>query len=348
MKHLIVITQKVDSNEDLLGFFVSWLREMAHQVERVSVITLKAGNYDLPSNVTVYSLGREYGTSKLTQFFRFYYYLFKVIPASNGIFAHMAPVFVIATWPVAMLFRKRIIFWYLHRAVTLRLRIAEKLCYRIVKALKESLSIASKKIIETGHGIDIEAFSSQRSWNTPERWEIISVGRISPIKNLETLIRAATQLREIMPLHIRIIGQIGRKEEESYLMSLKNLVRTLNIEDLIEFTGVMPYNKLPDIYRQAHITVNLTPRGGLDKVVLESMAAGCLTLTSNPAFKSDFGQYADQLLFSHGDVADLVSKIQHLVALDNNAKEAISEALRQNAKRHNIPQVIKRILNLFP
>ena len=144
VRNLLIITQKVDQEDDLLGFFVDWIIEFSKHFEEVNVITLAKGNCGLPSNVHVHSLGKEKNSSRVFRFFKFYKLLFSLVLKSSGIFAHMSPIFVIASWPVAFIFRKKIIFWYLHRSVTLRLKIAEKLCYKIVTAAKESLKFKSK------------------------------------------------------------------------------------------------------------------------------------------------------------------------------------------------------------
>ena len=57
---LLIITQKVDDHDDVLGFFVRWIEEFAKYVEKVTVVCLQKGTYYLPDNVTVLSLGKEY------------------------------------------------------------------------------------------------------------------------------------------------------------------------------------------------------------------------------------------------------------------------------------------------
>ena len=144
-RNILIITQKVDEQDDLLGFFVDWIGEFAKHFDRVFVITLAEGKYDLPNNVSVYSLGKERNNSKIARFFNFYKYLFKLVPQSSSIFAHMSPVFVIASWPVTFIYRRKIILWYLHRSVTFRLKVAEKLCYKIVTASKTQIEQLKNK-----------------------------------------------------------------------------------------------------------------------------------------------------------------------------------------------------------
>ena len=69
---LLILTQKVDKNDDVLGFFHGWILEFAKNYEKVTVICLYEGKHDLPENVKVLSLGKERGVSKLKYILNFY------------------------------------------------------------------------------------------------------------------------------------------------------------------------------------------------------------------------------------------------------------------------------------
>ena len=53
---LLILTQKVDQNDDILGFFHGWIREFSKNFETITVISLGVGEYNLPANVRVLSL----------------------------------------------------------------------------------------------------------------------------------------------------------------------------------------------------------------------------------------------------------------------------------------------------
>lgn len=55
----MIVTQKVDVNDPILGFFHRWVEEFAKHFERITVICLQKGEYNLPANVKVFSLGKE-------------------------------------------------------------------------------------------------------------------------------------------------------------------------------------------------------------------------------------------------------------------------------------------------
>ncbi|MDD5356074.1 MAG: glycosyltransferase [Candidatus Omnitrophica bacterium] len=346
-KNLLIITQKVDEKDDLLGFFVDWIREFSKRFDEVDVITLAKGYYNLPSNVHIFSLGKEKDSPRPIRIFYFYKYLFQLVPKSSGIFAHMSPIFVIAAWPIAFIFDRKIILWYLHRSVTLRLKIAEKLSHKIVTAAKESLRIKSKKIIETGHGINIDKFKTERNWGPKDWLDVLSVGRISKIKNYEILIKAARILKnEGLNFKIRIIGRPIMPQDNAYFDYLKKLCREFEVSDMIEFIGFVPYDKIAEYFKQADVLVNMAPAGGLDKVVLEAMAAGCLILTSNNIFKKYLGEHADNLIFP--DIDSLAIKLRDLYFLSGPKKLEISNFLEKLVKKdHDLSKLITNISALF-
>lgn len=346
MRNLLIITQKVDEEDDLLGFFVSWIREFASNFDKIYIITLGKGKYNLPGNVFIYSLGKERGSSRIARFFNFYKFLFHIMPKVDAVFAHMSPIFVIASWPAAFIFRKKIVLWYLHRSVTLRLKIAEKLSYKIATAARESLKFNSKKIVETGHGIDIEKFKTKKNW-AGDKLRILSVGRISPIKNFETLINALGILKkEGFNPNLNIIGRPIMSEDFSYQEYLKNLTAQLGLEKNTHFIGFVPYTAISSYYKEADFCVGPLPTGGIDKAMLEGMAAGCIVLTSNHAFEKYFGKHSGELIFSNAD--DLALKLKNSFLKSEIEKGEISEFLVKSVQQnHNLTNLINKISNLY-
>ena len=348
MKNLLIITQKVDESDDLLGFFVDWVKEFSKRFDKVFVITLAKGEYKLPANVFIYSLGKEKKSNKLFRVIKFYLYSLKLIPQSKGVFCHMSPIFAVATWPIVSVFGKKIILWYLHRSVTLRLKLAEKLCYKIVTAAKESLNLKSKKIVEAGHGINLEKFRTERIWpEKKENFRILSVGRISRIKDYETLIKAAAILRDNgLKFKFKIIGRPVMPYDFDYFEQLKKMVTDLKLEDFVEFIGFIPYSQIANYYKESDIFINFAPSGGIDKVVLEAMASGSLVLVSNDAFKKYLGGY--DLFFKHGEAGDLAEKIIKLGKMSIQEIERVSSFLVQSVSgHHNLTNTVNAISYLF-
>jgi len=56
---LLIVTQKVDIQDDNLGFFHRWIEGFAEHYESIVVICLQKREFNLPANVRVLSLGKE-------------------------------------------------------------------------------------------------------------------------------------------------------------------------------------------------------------------------------------------------------------------------------------------------
>lgn len=341
-KSLLIITQKVDETDDLLGFFVAWIAEFARHFDRIDVIALGAGSYALPGNVQVYSLGKEQGVSKWRQAWRMAILLWRYTPWNGGVFCHMSPVFAILAWPLAVARGARLMMWYLHRSTTLRLRLAALLVHRIVTADVASLTFASKKIVSVGHGIDTTRFASARDWPSIDSrpLHILSVGRLSPIKDFGTLIHTAGRLGEHgVALEVRIVGRAVMPGDQTYAMTLRELAEHLKIDDLITFVGFVPYREMPVQYAWADIVVGCTPPGGIDKALLEAMAAGCVVMTSNTVMKKYLEPFGHQLIFPHGDSLALAAHIQ----ADGDWKKISDAMITSVRSHHNLATTIQRI-----
>lgn len=348
---LLVITQKVDIDDDNLGFFHHWLEKLAEKSEKLYVICLWQGRSELPSNVTVLSLGKEKGYSKFRQFLRLQKFLLNYIKDADGIFVHMCPIYAILSFPLAKIFRKKMLLWYVHKSVNWELRLAEKLVDKILTASIESCRLKNRKKIEVvGHGIDSGLFKPRYNSNGTnyyanapnKKFKILSTGRISPIKDQKTLIEAVDILvneKNFKALELEFIGSPVEDYEKEYLEKLKNLVKEKKLENYITFLQGISFNGMPGYYQDADLVVNLSHTGSIDKVVLEAMACERPVLTCNEAFTDILD---NKYLFRKKDPRDLAEKMINLreVGKDERLREIV-------VKNHNLDNLIDKIISEF-
>ncbi len=310
---LLFITQKIDEDDDLLAYVISWLQEFARHFTAVEVICLERGGATLPENVHVRSLGKEEGAGRLTYLWRFYQYIFSIRRPYDVVLVHMNPEYVVLGGIPWRLMGKRVGLWYTHRQVNLKLYVAHLFSHAVLTASRYSFRLPSRKLHILGHGIEVGRFACESS--AREERAVISVGRITPIKNCDTLIEAA----EILKRHwkerfsVTFIGAPVHESDRAYEKKLLRLVEERGLGKTVRFIGSIPNEGLPVWYCRASVSVNMTPPGGLDKAVIESMAAGTPPIVSNVAFSGYFGQYASRLTFPERDPIALAERIRALV-----------------------------------
>jgi len=338
---LIIITQKVNINDDNLGFFHRWLEKLAEKVDGLYVVGLSVGEHHLPENTTVFSLGKEKGYSKFRQLLRLQKFLFKNLRSVDGVLIHMCPIYAIASFPLVKFFRKKFVVFYAHGGLHIKLKIAEKAVDTILTSSLVGCRLKSKKIRVIGQGIDVELFKPKEGQSS-DNFRILYAGRINKTKDPRTIIKAIDILvnqKNIKNIKARIIGHPLIKPEREYLQNLKDLVRNSTLEDNVEFVDGVPYSQMPRYYQQTDLFVNPSSTGSLDKVVLEAMSSGCLILNCNVAYKE---MLADKYLFNKGDEKELARKIVNLM------KAKKDPSLRGVVvKNHNLDNFIEKIITQF-
>lgn len=351
--NLLICTQKADKDDPVLGFFHRWIEEFAKNCESISVICLEEGRHEFPDNVKVYSLGKIKGSQsslsdrlKYTQ--KFFAYVLKLHKQYDTVFVHMNPIYLAEAGWLWKLMGKKIGLWYTHRNVDMKLRVAEKFADVIFTAAKQSFTLGSDKVMVIGHGIDVSSYANAKrtkSLNT-EPLSIASVGRITPIKDPLTLIEAAHILKNKLQKKflITFIGSPIVGSDGGYAKKVHDLIAKYDLESNVTFAGDINPADMPSKYASFDYTVNLTPTGGLDKAVLESMAAGVPVLTSNTAFEDYFGTYTGRLIFEKGNANDLAMKIMSLSSSSDIGY--IGRALQDAAKtRADLTVLVRTIVD---
>ncbi len=333
-KRLLVITQKVDVHDQLLGFFIEWLKRLG-QTTNLSVLCLEEGQHDGLS-VPVASLGKEKRASRLSQLVSFYRYIIKNSKNYDTVFVHMSPIWVVLGGLYWRLKGKKIILWYTSKGVTLKLRIANYLSNLILTASKESFRLGSKKLVVTGHGIDTELFKP-RPFDSSEL-KIITVGRITPIKNYEVLVEACKKLKdEGLNFSLTIVGEPALKSDHKYLQNLKMIIAESNLSENVKFIGRVDHNKLPSLYSENKIFVHMSKTGSLDKVILEAMACGVTVLSSNDSARSFLPA---EYLFEENSSEDLANKMKYAFNNPSNFREYV-------ASNHSLDKLVSKIISFI-
>ncbi len=343
---LLIITQKYDFNDSNLGVFIDWWDKLAEKTEKVYILALEKHSEPTKANMEVISMGKEKGVGFLGKIYGFYFGLFKTISKIDAILIHMIPKYVILAAPVALIYRKPIYMWYTGVSVHWQLWLAILFCKKVFTAHEAAMRINTPKRVVTGHGIDTNLFQISNLKSQISTVTILSVGRITPSKQHDLVIKAyADLIKSGYSVKLKIIGGIIQKYHQEYFESLKKLARDLKIDEKTEFSGPISYNKMPGYFQNAKILINAVPFGGLDKVTLEAMASGVIPLTSNSAFLTVFPKsIAQNLVFKEGDIEDLKIKLRYVLDKKLYQDETLRSELRNIiVQNHNFDYLISKI-----
>lgn len=357
---LLITTQKVDLQDDILGFMHGWIKEFSRQFDQVTVICLFEGEHDLPENVKVLSLGKNKLEPKaksqkskallrIKYSLNFYKYAWQERRNYDSVFVHMnSEYMLLGAWLWRWLGKKRGL-WFAHYRPNWIAKIAFRLTEMIFTSTRKACAFDSEKVKVVGQGIDTEIFKPG-SENVKEGKKILFLGRISPIKKIEMLIKAVGKLEKNVSLNI--IGSPGEAEPEkdkAYFEGLQKQVKDLELETRVNFLGKIPFREIAQHYQSSDFFVNLTPTGSLDKTTLEAMSCKNVVLVCNQAYYGIFpSKFHEQLIFSEGNQEELEEKLQHLIGLSFSERKELGGQMREIVQnKHSVGGLITNIKNNY-
>jgi glycosyltransferase involved in cell wall biosynthesis len=349
---LLLFNLATDADDPILGFTTRWITALAARVDFIHVITMRMGKLDLPDNVRVYSVGKERGFNEARRVFEFYRILGRILRDHriDVCFSHMIPIFTVLAAPVLKIKGIPIITWYAHPKVTRTLKLAHRLSDQMVSSLSTSYPYKRDKLIQVGQGIDTSLFFPDAGITREDRPVILCVGRLSPVKDHPTLIKAVGLLQKVWvePFRVVILGGAATSRDDEYVRSLHQQVRDLGLDAIVTFEAAVPLQHIPAWYRRASVYVNMTPTGSGDKVAWEAMGCGVLCIAANEGFKDTLGIYADRCVYDYGNAESLTERLKWALSLPPSERSSIGAYLGKRMETmHGLDRLSQSLVTIF-
>ena len=189
----------------------------------------------------------------------------------------------------------------------------------VSSVLKEEiikLGVTSEKIDVTPIGVDTQQFSPRprnkilmKEFNIGDSPVVISTRSLSPIYDVETLIKAIPLVLQVIPEAIFIIAGDG-----GHRWYLESLARSLKIVDSTRFVGWIPNGELPSYLALSDVYVSTSLSDGTSISLLEAIACKLApVVTDIPANRVWVTDGESGFLFPTGDYETLASRISLLL-----------------------------------
>ncbi len=145
---------------------------------------------------------------------------------------------------------------------------------------------------------------------------LLWVGRVAPIKGLDTLLDAVARLRANgRPARLLIVGGDADEPMSEHEASLRRRIARLDLADSVCFVGPQPQSVLPVYYTAADVTVLPSYYESFGMVALEAMACGSPVIASRVGgLVTTVRDGVTGFLVPDGDVEALAERIGALVA----------------------------------
>jgi D-inositol-3-phosphate glycosyltransferase len=220
----------------------------------------------------------------------------------------------------------------------------------------------ASKISVVPCGVDLDLFhpiapeEAKRMLGLPtSRRIVLFVGRIEPLKGIDTLLRAMALVAPEIPhwqedLSVIIVGGApgaGIDKVSAELARLERLRAKLGIEDLVTFQGAKDQDTLVYYYSAAEMVVMPSHYESFGMVALEAMACGTPVVASKVgglAFSVQDGQTG--FLVPERDAEALAARIRLLLG-NRDLRGQLGRQAAHWARRYSWPVVANQIVDLY-
>ena len=133
-------------------------------------------------------------------------------------------------------------------------------------------------------GVDLDLFRpvdksrARRTLGLTEKQVVLSVGRIEPLKGLDTLIGAFAMLDDPANTRLLVVGGAPGRDRE--IERLKSIAEGLGLQDRVSFVGAVDQTELPTYFSAADVFVLPSHYESFGLVALEAMACGLPVVAS--------------------------------------------------------------------
>ncbi len=217
-----------------------------------------------------------------------------------------------------------------------------------------------RKVVIIPPGVDVGHFypipvdeARQFIGLAPESRMILFVGRIEPLKGLDTLIKAVACLRVqdlAEPVHLAIIGgdpEAAPEDMSAEMTRIQKICDELTVGKMVVFLGKRGQDTLPYYYSAAEVLVMPSRYESFGMVALEAMACG------TPVIASQVGGLAylvqDGLTGYHvpeGDDEALCEKLTALLG-DASLRRSLGRNAAEYARNYAWEKIATRIMAVY-
>lgn len=335
---LLIITQAVDERDPVLGFFTRWITEFAKHCERIEVICLRKGQYELPTNVRVHSLGKEHGVSRARYVLNFYTYLWRLRRDYDAVFVHMNQEYVLLAGWYWKLAGKPVYLWRNHYAGSWLTNLAAFFAKKVFCTSTHSYTAKYKKTVLMPVGVDTEQFSPGKE--EPSPCSILFLARMAPSKRPLILLEALANLTHEGVTYTASFVGLPLPGDRAYYDDLRRRAEILKLP--VIFAPGVPHQETVDWYRGHAFFVNASPSGMFDKTLFEAAASGCLPLAASADWSKEVGE---DLFFT--DARTLTERLRGWLTVPSETRRERQELLHAVVEKHSLEKLAEKLKSVI-
>jgi len=190
---------------------------------------------------------------------------------------------------------------------------------------------------------ELKRIGIKKKYNLKEDDKIILfVGRIASEKSIDKVIKALAIIkkRNTSKEKLLIVGNGPAMDE------LKQLTRSLKVEEDVIFTGTVSYKEIRHYYKMAYVFTIASTTETFGIVTIEALASGVPVLAIKAPGAVDILTNGLDGLLVDDDVEKFANALEKIIK-EPELREKLSRGALKTSEKYNIDTVSERMLNLY-
>jgi glycosyltransferase involved in cell wall biosynthesis len=214
----------------------------------------------------------------------------------------------------------------------------------------KAMGLREDRTCVINNGVDVGRFSSNRDASTRSEWNIPpdafvvgSVGRLQPVKGLETFLEAAAILKEASPEYRFVIVGDGHPEYKRQLVALSH---ELGLSELVVFAGFRP--DASDAMAAFDVYTLTSRSEGFSLTTIEAMASGVpVVATRCGGPEQILADSVTGLLVENGSAAAVARAVERLRVAPAERRQLAAAARAMVLERYTVEAQIRAYEQLY-
>ena len=218
--------------------------------------------------------------------------------------------------------RLRMVLYVCHRAAVIH-TVSQEMDEELVRQ-----GIPTSKIVQIPVGVDIRRFGPAPDMPRSLATRLICVRKHEPIYDNMTVVEALARLKAAGREFRCVMTSDGM-----LLDALKARARELGLEDWMTYTGELPRDRLPELFRQQDIYISASLSDGTSSALLEGMASGLFPVVSRITANLPWIEHEKTGLFFEPRRADELAKMLVRAMDDDELRRRAFDANRRRVEQ---------------
>jgi UDP-glucose:(heptosyl)LPS alpha-1,3-glucosyltransferase len=173
---------------------------------------------------------------------------------------------------------------------------------------------------------------------------ILFVSMNFDIKGLDPLLAGLGRMKELHPDQPFTLLVVGRDNQKKY----ERLAKQIGIDGQTVFTGLIPREELPGIYRAGDVYAMLSKFDTFGMVVLEAMAAGLpVVVSGNVGAKDLVVEGVNGFVIDNPHNAEQVANALHHIIRDDDVKRLMGRTALETSRHYTWERTAQKVKEIY-